>query len=41
MTYMGGAFVAQMDGAVNGFWEICSKKTGLQGSTHSGPRTNS
>ena len=41
MTLMGGAFMAQMDGAVSYcFWEICSKKknTGLQGSTLSGPR---
>ena len=31
--------MAQMDGAVSYcFWEICSKNTGLQGSTLSGPR---
>ena len=30
--------MAQMGGAVSFLWEVCSKNTGLQGSTLSGPR---
>ena len=29
--------MAQMGGAVSFLWEVCSKNTGLQGSTLSGP----
>ena len=38
MAEMGGAIMAQMDGAVVIFlWDVCSKNTGLQRSTLSGP----
>ena len=40
MAYMSGAYMTQIGGAVWQsellFWEICSKNTGLQGSTLSG-----